>query len=231
LWTKGGSGALTIDQDLLIVNMGGALVRYDLDGNFLGSAQSVIGGLLTLADNRWVAVGSDRISVFDRNTLNPTQSFVYQPSTIAFSSANLALNGSVFLSPYLYRINLGNGQLQSIPPLNTNKLASDGQSLFVLQSGAISVRTPTGALQYSLESPNEDIRDFILTTTHLFATVGRSDDALSTAVFDLDSRTRIHTLPTGGTMAYAADTLFVGETSGRLTAYSFTPPIFSNGFE
>lgn len=112
----------------------------------------------------------------------------------------------------------------------SGQVSTDGEQLFVVAGGALSVHDPvTGDRQWSwVPSPSGAIATrIIVTDSHVI--VG---DQSQTYLVNRGSRQTEQTLPVSGALAYAADTLVIGMTDGNVAAYHLpTEALFADDFE
>lgn len=120
-----------------------------------------------------------------------------------------------------------------LPISAVGQVSCDGQSLYVVSDGSVSVRSATGESLYTIQIPEVDIYPpLILTRTHLIANVGPVNGSPTQIAFiDLASRAVVRTLPWTGELALAADTLLVLGSDGMITAYDAPDTPFADGME
>jgi len=163
---------------------------------------------------------------------------LYDNSDQATSKAPVLLNNNAYVTQgsKVVVFDLGLSQYAwNLDNYASGQVATDGQEIFYLSTGALSVHdAATGALHWGWEAPisgpagGGDISDnFIVTKSHLILTDG--------ANIYFINRTTHHeeaSFTTGGALAYAADTLFVADLSGNVTAFRVpTNELFHNSFE
>lgn len=112
----------------------------------------------------------------------------------------------------------------------TGQVATDGQQLFVIAGGALSVREPStgNPLWAWVPSASGSITtNLIVTKSHVIAGDGNQTYLVNRTTHLVD-----HTFPVSGLLAYAADTLVVATQASLVYAFNLpTDELFANGFE
>lgn len=108
------------------------------------------------------------------------------------------------------------------------QVSTDGTRLYLIASGALSVRSLTGDLLFSVEVPGASMQaPFAVSRTHAFVP---TNDA-TTAMIDLATRQVVHQFPGQGKVAISNGTLVIAANTGEIRAFDVRPPLFANGFE
>ena len=111
----------------------------------------------------------------------------------------------------------------------TGQISTDGENLFVVVGGTLSVRDPANgdAIWSWVPSASGTVATrIVVTKTHVVVGDGTNTYLVNRATHQTDS-----TLATSGLIAYAEDTIFIADDAGMLSAYRFVDPIFASGFD
>ncbi len=115
-------------------------------------------------------------------------------------------------------------------PINASgQISNDGNELFVVNAGTVSARKAVdGSLRWAVEPPAGGFRSQVLIfRNHLLVSDGYATYLISRHTHEID-----RFWPVGGLLAYGDGHLFVGESSGRVTAIELaSTPLFQDGFE
>lgn len=109
----------------------------------------------------------------------------------------------------------------------SGQIATDGTSLFTIEAGALVVRSPQGAFQWSAEAANGNlVSPIIVFKSHVVA--AGSNGAV---IIDRSTHQPVQVLRASGLLAYANDKLIIGLVTGETIAYSLPSILFKDDFE
>jgi hypothetical protein len=110
------------------------------------------------------------------------------------------------------------------------QVATDGQQLFVIAGGAMSVRDPENGNQIWAWVPSASgsvTTNLVITKNYVIAGDSSSTHLVNRATHQTD-----HTYPATGMLAYAADTLIIATNQGLVEAYELpTDELFAHDFD
>lgn len=111
----------------------------------------------------------------------------------------------------------------------TGQVTTDGTQLFVIAGGALSVRDPaTGDLVWAWVPSASGIVTTRIVVTDSHVILG---DDTNTYLVNRQTHAADSTLAATGMIAYAEDTIFIGDDAGNVFAYRSDDEIFASGFE
>ncbi|MHB8742787.1 MAG: outer membrane protein assembly factor BamB family protein [Sulfuricaulis sp.] len=198
------------------------------DGRTASVGNGVVYGFSTQLEELNPADGSMALSI--ANPGDGTDQQTGRAPAIANGRAFVTQNGSVVAFDVLAQ-----GYLWSVDRYATGQVATDGNNVFFLSSGALSVHdAASGALEWGWEAPAQGpvnagslTDNMIITKSHVIVT-----DGVNTYFVNRTTHREETSFSVSGVLAYAADTLLVGDKNGIVTAFHLpSDEIFKGDFE